>query len=639
MINRTSRMAIVLLIAVQTVWATAAVGFAAEKEAASAYRVYQNDKPLREFVSESQAIAYAKRFKYAHVEKITGRVWVWDNFPKFKVYQGSTSYNWWEYDTYEQALAKAKTLKNVHIRDLEKPGWVYSNYAKYQLYQGDKTKAEWGFETLEEAKKEAKRWGNAHIMDIGANKWVWDNLSANDRLKQRQGTKKYAVYKDGEAVSTTKYGFLLDAINASAKVPGSTVVNTVTKAVVHTNVPSYEVFQNGKPLKSFFGLHQAVQYAKSYAGSRVALGGETYWTNEPYLTVYQGDNKIKSFHTRKAAVAYAAALSGSVVRTEDGRAVWSNTKQLVYLGWNGTSNSAVIREQVAVTQGLDIDSPTWFELADAGGTLKDNSDPALARELKAAGISVMPLVHNQFDQAMTTAFLADTEARKRFIAALVNRLAELKVDGVNLDFESLAGTDRDAYTSFVRELTNAAHAKKLKVSIDLPRGDTAWNHLTGYDHKALAGIVDTVIVMAYDEHWQGGPEAGSVSGLAWTEEGIKQYLSYGIPRSKLMLGIPFYVREWQLDADGKPVASRAVYMKEVPKLIAERGAKGTLDRESGQMKYTYQKDGSTYVFWAETEQTVKQRIELAKTYDLAGIAAWRLGYESADLWTTLLRLK
>ncbi|MNE41068.1 Glycosyl hydrolases family 18 [compost metagenome] len=145
--------------------------------------------------------------------------------------------------------------------------------------------------------------------------------------------------------------------------------------------------------------------------------------------------------------------------------------------------------------------------------------------------------------------------------------------------------------------------------------------------------------MAYDEHWSGSTTPGSVAGLTWAEEGVKQFLSYGIPRSKLMLGIPFYVREWKLDSSGKMVSNRAVYMKEVPALIESTNATGILDSASGQMKYTYEKDGFTYMFWAETEETVKARINIAKAYDLAGVAAWRLGYESSDLWTMMLRMK
>jgi spore germination protein YaaH len=147
------------------------------------------------------------------------------------------------------------------------------------------------------------------------------------------------------------------------------------------------------------------------------------------------------------------------------------------------------------------------------------------------------------------------------------------------------------------------------------------------------------MIMAYDEHWSGSDKPGSVSTLAWAEEGVKQFLNYGIPRSKLMLGIPFYVREWKLDSAGKLVSNRAIFMKEVPKLIADTGAVGVWDASAGQMKYSYTKDGFTYQFWAETQDTVKARIELARKYDLAGVAAWRLGYESSELWTMMLQMK
>ena len=42
---------------------------------------------------------------------------------------------------------------------------------------------------------------------------------------------------------------------------------------------------------------------------------------------------------------------------------------------------------------------------------------------------------------------------------------------------------------------------------------------------------------------------------------------------------------------------------------------------------------------AETQQTVIERIKLAKKYELAGIAAWRLGNEDASLWEAILKYK
>ncbi|MBB3110400.1 spore germination protein YaaH [Paenibacillus phyllosphaerae] len=621
-----------------TVTATASAG-SAIIDKSSQYRVYQNDKAIKEFTTEGQAIAYAKNFSYAHVEKITNRVWTWDNLPKYKVYSNGISSASKDFQTLAQAQAYAKTLKFAQIRDLQQSGWVYATYAKYQLYQGDKTNANWSFASLAQAKAVAKYYGNMHVIDLTTNQWVWDNLTAAQKTSQRAGAKSYTITVAGEAASNTHYSYLQDAIAAAAKISGSSVVNVATGVTVHQNVAPFTVTQNGRSVKSFFNLENAIYYARSLAGSAIVKDGKEWWTNTPYLKVVRDDQTLGTFHTRQAAVYFASNLQDSVVMTSDGRAIWNNLSKMTYYGWNGTSNTNTVLSQVANTQGLDTTSPTWFVLTNADGSISDNSDPAVVTQMKASGIAVEPLVHNQFDNDLTRAFLKNPAAQTKFINTLVNRLVELGVPSMNLDFEGLYGGDRALYTEFVRDLTEALHKKGLQISVDLPRGDVAWNAQTAYDQAALGQIVDKVMIMAYDEHWSGSTEPGSVGGLAWIEEGVQQYLSYGIPRSKLVLGIPFYVRQWQLDGSGKLVGNKAIYMKEVPSLIAQNNAKGVLDAESGQMKYTYTKDGYTYVFWAETASTVKARVAIAKKYDLAGVAAWRLGYESEDLWTMLLQTK
>lgn len=632
--------ALLLLFFCQTIMtATAGIADAAANQMTK-FRVYQNDQMLREFTTEGQAISYAGKFGYSHVEKIADRAWVWDNFPRYKVYQNGQTLPKWEFSTYNQALSVAKNLTNVHIRDLENIGWSYQSYTKFKLYQGDNTRDNWSFLTLAAAKQEAKKWGNAHVIDLTTNKWVWGNQTAAQTKAQRAAAPVYQITVDGAPVEELPlYSYLLDAMNASYSISGSQVLNTATSKIVHSNVPAYLVKQNGAVVGSSISLDGAVQLAKKTPNAEVTFNEKVYWSGIPYLAVYQGDKKLKAFNTKTGAIAYAKAFANSTVQTSEGRKIFSNTKSLVYMGWNGSATSATIVSHVANTQGLSIDSPTWFELSAADGSMIDTSDQVVVDTFKEQGIKVMPLVHNQFNKKMTTEFLKNNTAQQAFIKTLVAKLTQLGVAGINLDFEEVAGTDRAAYTAFVTALAKAVHDKGMQISIDLPRGSLSWNDRTAYDHTALSAVVDTIIIMAYDEHWKGSEVPGSVAGLNWVEEGVKQFLSYGIPRNKLMLGIPFYVREWKLDSTNKLVSNRAIFMKEIPKLIADTNAQGEMDPESGQMKYKYTKDGFTYLFWAETENTVKARIDIAKTYDLAGVAAWRLGYESSDLWTMLLRNK
>ncbi|WP_141501358.1 glycosyl hydrolase family 18 protein [Paenibacillus luteus] len=631
---------LLLLLVLQTSLTTLTSTVEAASPQMTKYRVYQNDQALKEFATESQAIAYAGKFAYSHVETISGRAWVWDSLPRYQLYQNGKTQSKWAFQSYNEALSAAKKLTNVHIRDLENVGWVYQSYAKYQLFQGDNTNIKWSFPTLAAAKQEASKWGNAHIMELNSNTWVWSNLTAAQVKAQQEAAPVYQLMLNGKPVEDTpQYSFLKEAIHASAGITSSEVLNIRTNKIVHSNTSDYLIQQAGKIVGSAISLEAAVQLAKKTPNAEVYYKDQVYWSGIPFLAVYQGDNKLKAFNARSSAVAYAKGFANSSVRTSEGRTIWSQTKKLVYMGWNGSSSSSTIIGHAANTQGLTIDSPTWFELAAADGTVTDKSDPAIVSLFKEKGIQVMPLVHNQFNKQMTTAFLKNSTAQKSFINTITTRLSQLGAAGVNLDFEEVAGSDRIAYTSFVTAFAKAVQAKGMQLSIDLPRGSLSWNHLTAYDHAALAPVVDTIIIMAYDEHWSGSDTPGSVAGLQWAEEGVKHFLSYGIPRNKLMLGIPFYVREWKLDSSNKLVSNRAVLMKEVPKLIADTHAQGTYDAASGQMKYKYVKDGFTYLFWAETEATVKARIDLAKEYDLAGVAAWRLGYESSDLWTMMLRMK
>ncbi|MDQ6418135.1 glycosyl hydrolase family 18 protein [Paenibacillus sp. LHD-117] len=630
-----------MLMAVQTFLAPASPSVdAAAASKMTKYRVYQNDKALKEFATEAQAVYYADHYSYSHVEQISDRKWIWDNFPRYKVYQSGRSNAKMEFATYNQALAYAKTLKNASVRDLQNVGWLYDSYPNFRLYQGDNTLPNWTFRTLEEAKKEAKKWGNVHVIDLASGKWVWDNLTEAQVNAQSSAAAVYEIVQDGVPIDGVKtYSFLRNAIHASEAYPNSEIVNVATGKTVHSNVPTYEVRQSGKPVKAFIGLKGAVNLAKTLANAEVIHQGAVLWSSMPYLEVYQGDKKIKAYHALSSALYYAKHYANSSVRTLEGRVLWSNAKTLQFLGWNGSSATSTIMSHVSNTQGLTFDSPTWFELTAADGTLSDMSDTSVVKTLEERGIQVTPLVHNGFNRKMTSEFLRNANAQSKFIGALVGRLSALGVYGVNLDFEEVAGADRALYTSFVKKLTDAAHAKGLKVSIDLPRGDASWNHLTAYDHAALAGIVDMIMIMAYDEHWKGSTEPGSVAGLKWTEDGVKQFLDYGVPRNKLMLGIPFYVREWRIDSAGKLVDNRAILMKDLPKLIADTKAAAVYDPESGQNKYAYKKDGYTHVFWAETHNTVLARMAIAKKYDLAGVAAWRLGYEDAELWTKMLQAR
>lgn len=606
---------------------------AAAKDMTTKYRVYQNNRPLMEFSDQQKAIDYARKYAYSYVEEIGSRKWVWSQFPKYQVFERSKPLN--TYFTLQEAINAAQQLPYSSIRHIESGGWEWHNYPRYRLYQGEFTQPSWEFTSLEAAKQEANRWANSYIIDLDNNQWIWDRISAEQKAEYRKRDKVYKVYQFAFSKDEWEFAYIEDAIKEALRWKHSHIVNTVKDQVVFSNASHFIVYQHDTKLEQFVSLEAAIQYAKRWDHAKILFEDEEIWTNAPYYIVYQQEEKLKEFALLKDAVDFALKQPKATIKTALNKTVWDNSSGLKFWAWNGSATTATVKEVVGRTTGLDVNSPTWFELKDEHGNVTDKSSKELAQWLKEQGLEIHPLIHNQFDAALTSKFLSNEKARHQFITTVVNRASELGVDGLNLDFEGMKGSDRTAFTQFVKEFTAAAHAKHLIVSIDLPRGSVSWNHLTAIDHAEIGKTVDYVMIMAYDQYYSGSTEPGSVSGLSWAAQGVEEFLSYGIPRDKLVLGIPFYVRQWKLDSQGKLVGNQAIYTRGLEELLASVEYKKEWDSRFEQYRIEYKKDGFTYVFWLEDEATVKARIDIAKKYNLAGVAAWRLGQEPDAFWKAM----
>lgn len=72
-----------------------------------------------------------------------------------------------------------------------------------------------------------------------------------------------------------------------------------------------------------------------------------------------------------------------------------------------------------------------------------------------------------------------------------------------------------------------------------------------YDLEEQGRIVDYVILMAYDEHYNGSEESGSVSSLPFVKEGVKNVLAK-VPAERTVVALPFYTRLWKEVKGKKP---------------------------------------------------------------------------------------
>ncbi len=307
------------------------------------------------------------------------------------------------------------------------------------------------------------------------------------------------------------------------------------------------------------------------------------------------------------------------------------------------------------TKGVNVVSPTWFSISSIEGAITTIGDPGYVQAAHEHGVQVWGLVDNFNDDVDNYALLTNYQARSQLIANLMAEAERLDLDGINVDFEAnntgLGGLNKDCgihFVQFIRELSIACRRAGVILSVDnyVPRSYNQYYH-----RDSQAVVADYLIVMGYDEHY-GGSDAGSTSSLPFVEDGIVQTLQE-VPKEKLINAVPFYTRLWKLTpqaqaAEGAQIrddgaapfgayalSSNAIGANAIQAELQDKNA--TLSwLETEQQHYTeYMWEDCFYRLWLEDTASMEKRLEVMQKYDLAGVACWKLGLESPDMWDVI----
>lgn len=283
--------------------------------------------------------------------------------------------------------------------------------------------------------------------------------------------------------------------------------------------------------------------------------------------------------------------------------------------------------------GIDVLAPTWFDLiVDGDGSVENNGDLGYTANAHRQGYQVWATITNNMSTKGSTAFtskvLANSALLNRSVAQYLFYASLYDADGINIDYETVADSDRDGLAAFTALLRSYTERQGLVLSIDtlIPKPWTI-----EYDRAALSRHVDFLAIMTYDEHYSSSPAPGSVASLPWVEEAVAESLK-SVPKEKLLLGIPMYTRVWVVDANGKLVRNASASMPYIEALIAEKAlVPQWLDREK-QYFISYPNDIYTDKVWIEDRRSVAHRLELVQRYGLAGSACWQYSQASPAIW-------
>ncbi len=304
----------------------------------------------------------------------------------------------------------------------------------------------------------------------------------------------------------------------------------------------------------------------------------------------------------------------------------------INLGWHqvmAQSANSTFDEVVNGTGTMNVISPTWFSLIDNEGNISSLANADYVSKAHARNMEVWALIDNFNTEVSTFEVLSYTSKRKNLIDNIMNQILQYDIDGINIDFEQLNYDTGDHFAQFIRELSISCRQNGVVLSVDnyVPREST--NH---YNRKEQGIVADYVIIMGYDEHWGNGGVAGSVASIGFVEDGITQTLKE-VPSDKVINAIPFYTRVWKTK-DGE-VTSEALGMEQAQKFVNEYNIETIWDESSCQNYGDKQMGDTFYQVWLEDEQSIETKLTIMKKYDLAGVAAWKLGFEKSSIWNVI----
>lgn len=319
-----------------------------------------------------------------------------------------------------------------------------------------------------------------------------------------------------------------------------------------------------------------------------------------------------------------------------------------------TTEAKSVASFLAHADRIDVLSPNWYAV-DAKGVLSGEPDKAVLDAARRHHVAVTPLVTNKgFIEEDVHALLMDASVHPRMFAALVRAAKDNGYAGFQLDLEHVPSGDRDALTALVRAAAKAFRREHLTLSIatipnaPLMPGETgyaAWHDATwggAFDLKALAGSVDLLCLMTYDQHGF-TTMPGPVAGWPWVV-GQLDYALTVVPKRKLALGIPLYGYHWSA---GTPIKAgprefdaanlTVEWIDAVDVLKLAKTYHGHFDWDAGDRSasmFFYRDNVREWVFYSD-RRTFGARYELVKQRGLAGFASWVLGSEDPAIWALL----
>lgn len=254
------------------------------------------------------------------------------------------------------------------------------------------------------------------------------------------------------------------------------------------------------------------------------------------------------------------------------------------------------------------------------------------------------------------AVLTDSSTRN-FANSCIDIMAKYKLDGVDIDWEypgmrgdnnKFRPEDKEHYTLLFKYLREGLDSLS-KLTGNRYLVTTAVGASQSYiDHTEMDKVqqyADYINIMSYD--YKGGND--TVSGHHTnlysspdditdesTDKSVKAFMAAGVPAEKIVVGIGFYGKGWEMQSND----NNGLYRK-TSKYVRGGGytyLKDSLINKNGFVRYWDKKASAPYIFNQDKkifisyddEESVKKKCKYVKKHDLAGVMFWEYNSDKKE---------
>ncbi len=287
----------------------------------------------------------------------------------------------------------------------------------------------------------------------------------------------------------------------------------------------------------------------------------------------------------------------------------------------------------------EVDAATGQANSTHGWATAESVDMALAN-----GVRVNLCVTLFSDH---TIFFASATAKQTLITNLINMVQSRGAHGVNIDFEGVPIAEKNNYTNWLIDLSTQMKAVDPNYQISIATYAVDWSGL--FDVVALKDYIDLFCIMGYGYYWAGSTYAGPTDPLYTfmtsynysLSRTLTYYLDQGVPKDQLVLGLPYYGRQWQTTASTIPTTTTAhdgaKFFNSVMDNSSGNYSNRLWDNNSFTPYYSFMSGGIQRQCFIMDGPSLEDRLDLINRRDIAGMAIWALGYDDGytDLWDAI----